>query len=261
MVGKKDRVESLIEQEKWSAARRAIEEELRDHPDDHWLLTRLSTTYYEEGDYEAALRWAEKAKEIAPDCPLVLWDYAGALDMLGRERDALKVYRSLVERGVDAVAEDGCGEGVEWAKGLLADCVFRAGCCLEDLGDNRGASRLYRTYLALVDLGVESIYPRAEAVTRLRAVAEVEDLLREAAEEMGGARTGASRVRHDEGGDANPRTLPLPEHAAPRMAPTRGAAARSAAQRVDARGAAAGSAASLAAKKKGGRARGKARKT
>ena len=40
-----------------------------------------------ESDYQEALRWVEKAREIAPDCPLVLWDYAGTLDMLGRERE------------------------------------------------------------------------------------------------------------------------------------------------------------------------------
>jgi hypothetical protein len=71
---------------------------------------------------------------------------------------------------VDAIAEDECGEGVGWARELLADCVYRAGRCLEDLGDRAKAARLYRTYLALRDLGVGSIYARGEAVKRLREV-------------------------------------------------------------------------------------------
>jgi tetratricopeptide (TPR) repeat protein len=168
MPSKTDPIEALIEQEKWVDARRVIQEELQTDPDNHWLLTRLSTTYYELGDYEEALRWVQKAREIAPNCPLVLWDYAGTLDMLGREREALGIYHSLLQRGARAVAEDECGEGLEWALGLLTDCVYRAGGCYEDLKDHRKAADLYRSYLNLVDLGAPSIYPREEAVARLR---------------------------------------------------------------------------------------------
>jgi tetratricopeptide (TPR) repeat protein len=168
MSGKTEPIEALIEQEKWAEARRAIREELKDDPTNHWLLTRLSTTYYEERDYEEALRWVEKAREIAPDCPLVLWDYAGTLDMLGREREAIAVYRSVLQRGVEAIAEGECGEGAEWARGLLTDCVYRAGRCFEDLKDRRKAADLYVIFLNLVDLGAPSIYPREEALARLR---------------------------------------------------------------------------------------------
>jgi tetratricopeptide (TPR) repeat protein len=172
MSGKKDPIEALIEQEQWAEARRAIQEELKNDPDNHWLLTRLSTTHYEQRDYPEALRWVEKARRIAPNCPLVLWDYAGTLDMLGREQEAIAVYRSLLERGVDAIASDECGEGLEWARGLLADCLYRTGACFEDLKDRRRAADFYRHYLNLVDMGVQSIFPREEAVARLRKLTD-----------------------------------------------------------------------------------------
>jgi tetratricopeptide (TPR) repeat protein len=189
MPGKTDRIEALIEREMWTDARRAIQEELKNDPKNHWLLTRLSTTYYEQGDYETALHWVEKARELAPDCPLVLWDYAGALDMLGREREALGVYRSLLQRGARAIAEDECGEGMEWATGLLTDCVYRAGRCFDDLKDRRRAATLYRRYLQLVDMGAPSIYPREEAVARLRRATtqrkhRIEQTLEEAGKEV-----------------------------------------------------------------------------
>jgi tetratricopeptide (TPR) repeat protein len=168
MPAKTESIEALIEQEMWTEARRAIREELKAHPADHWLLTRLSTTYYEERDYEEALRWVEKAREMAPDCPLVLWDYAGTLDMLGREREAIAVYQTLLQRGVEAIAAEECGEGEEWARGLLTDCVYRAGRCFEDLEDRRKAADLYGTFLNLVDLGAPSIYSREDALARLR---------------------------------------------------------------------------------------------
>ena len=167
----------------------AIQEELKGAPTNHWLLTRLSTTWYEQGDYQEALRWVEKARAIAPDCPLVLWDYAGTLDMLGHEREAIAVYRSLLERGAEAIAEDECGEGIEWATGLLTDCVYRAGRCSEDLGDRRRAATLYRSYRDLVDMGSRSIYPREEVVARLRKLTRqrqnrIEQTLAQAGKEL-----------------------------------------------------------------------------
>jgi tetratricopeptide (TPR) repeat protein len=184
MSTRKDQVETLIELEKWADARRAIEKELKSAPDNHWLLTRLSTTYYEEGDYESALKWVEKARAIAPDCPLVLWDYAGTLDMLGRPREALAVYRSLLDRGAEAIANDECGEGMDWATALLTDCVYRVGNCVEDLGDRQKAAELYRRYLHLLDLGSRSIYSRDEAATRLRNLTEPNSGIRETLERV-----------------------------------------------------------------------------
>ena len=77
------KIERLIEAEDWPAARRAIRAELRSDPENHWLLTRLGLTYYEEKDYKQALEWSRRAVGEAPNCPLVLWDYAGTLQMLG----------------------------------------------------------------------------------------------------------------------------------------------------------------------------------
>jgi len=163
-------VEELIEEGRWVDARRTIEVLLPAHPDDHWLLTRLSTTYYEMGDYDKALEFAEQALKIAPNCPLALWDRAGALDMLGREEEALRAYAVLLGRGLESIAEDECGEGEEWATGLIADCIYRAGCVLEDLGNKAKAAQFYHRFLCILDLGVRSIYDREEAAAKLRAL-------------------------------------------------------------------------------------------
>jgi tetratricopeptide (TPR) repeat protein len=82
-------IEKLIAAEDWDAARAEINRRLEDAPDSHWLITRLALTYYEQYDYSRALELSEMAMELAPDCPLDLWDYAGALDMLNRPKDAL----------------------------------------------------------------------------------------------------------------------------------------------------------------------------
>ena len=67
---------------------------LRSEPNHHWLLTRLSSVLYERRRYASALKYAEKAFAEAPTCPLVLWDYAGALQVLGRPASVLRTLTS-----------------------------------------------------------------------------------------------------------------------------------------------------------------------
>jgi hypothetical protein len=172
MTGKGDHIEALVEREKWPEARAAIRAELKTTPEDHWLLTRLSTTYYEERNYKEALRWAEKARKIAPNCPLVLWDYAGVLDMLGKKQEAITVYHCLLSRGVDAVAQDECGEGTEWTTALLNDCIYRVGQCWEDLKELERAQSLYHIYLDSRNMGVSSIYSSQEAKRKPKRLKE-----------------------------------------------------------------------------------------
>ncbi len=115
-------IERLIAEEDWPAARRAIRTKLRSSPDDHWLLSRLALTYYEQRQYSQALECDLRAVANAPDCPLVLGGQAGSLEMLHQTKAALKVYRRLIRRGIQAIAFNDCGEGLAWARGLIADC-------------------------------------------------------------------------------------------------------------------------------------------
>lgn len=104
-------IEEAIHSKNWRRARQLIRAELKEKPDSHWLLTRLGLTYYEERAYRKSLSYSRKALRLAPNCPLALWDYAGSLQMLGRHRTALRVYRQLLSRGVEQIAYGDCGEG------------------------------------------------------------------------------------------------------------------------------------------------------
>lgn len=157
-------IEVLIRAEKWLAARKAIQAELKSSPDDHWLLTRLGLTYYEMRDYATALFYEEQALGIAPRCPLVLWDYAGSLQMLGRDQEAIEVYRRLVRRGPKRIAAGPCGEGLARARGLVADCHYRIAESLEELGLHDEALREFEKHLGMRGRGGQSIYSRGELV-------------------------------------------------------------------------------------------------
>jgi tetratricopeptide (TPR) repeat protein len=151
-------IEAAIRREKWKEARQLIRAELKEKPDCHWLLTRLSLTYYEERAYRTSLSYSQKALRLAPLCPLALWDYAGSLQMLGRHRMALRVYRQLLSRGVNQIAHGDCGEGRGWARGLMADCLYRQAQSYTKLKEPKAAIEAYRKHLRMRGSGCRSIY-------------------------------------------------------------------------------------------------------
>jgi tetratricopeptide (TPR) repeat protein len=152
------KIERLIKAENWPTARRCIQAELRSSPNHHWLLTRLGLTYYEERRYKRALTYTLRALEAKPNCPLVLWDYAGTLEMLDEIESALEVYRGLVRRGIFAVAYGDCGEGLAWARGLIADCHYRMAHCYQVQQRNTMAVRSLLRHIEIRGPGCRSIY-------------------------------------------------------------------------------------------------------
>ncbi len=151
-------IEEAIRQEKWKEARALIRSKLKQFPEDHWLITRLGSTYYEQRQYKHSLRYAEKALSLAPNCPLVLWDYAGSLDMLQRPKEAIAIYKRILKKGVNQIAYGECGEGKAWARGLIADCHYRLAHCYRELGQWKEALREYKRHLSLRSPGCRSIY-------------------------------------------------------------------------------------------------------
>lgn len=164
-------IEDLLGEERWADARKRIRHDLRSNPDDHWLCTRLGLTYYEERRYRLALRYSERALRLAPACPLVLWEHAGTLQMLDRHREALSIYSRLVGRGAERIARDECGEGLAWARGLVADCHYRMADSYAALGRHRESERELVAHLDMRGPGCRSIYPLNElnSVIRHRA--------------------------------------------------------------------------------------------
>jgi len=151
-------LDALLDSERWADARAMIRAELRHSPRDHWLLTRLALTYYEQRNYRNALRHSEQALAIDPKCPLVLWDYAGALQLLDRHEEAIAVYAGLAKRGHRRIARDSCSEGLAWSRGLVADCFLRISDSLDDLGRSDDSHEMFAAHLDLRGPGCRSIY-------------------------------------------------------------------------------------------------------
>ena len=152
-------IEAAIRREKSGKARQLIRRELKRKARVHWLITRLGLTYYEERAYSTSLSYSRKALKLASHCPLVLWDYAGALQMLGRHRMALRVYRELLSRSVEEIAYEECGEGRGWARGVIADCLYRQAHSYKESKKEKTAIKSYRKHLDMRGPGCRSIYP------------------------------------------------------------------------------------------------------
>jgi tetratricopeptide (TPR) repeat protein len=148
----------LFGREHWNSARKLILSELKKDKSSHWLLTRLGTTYYEERNYKKALEIEKKALLLAPKCPLVLWDYAGTLQALDKDLEAIQIYKKLIRKGINRIATEECGEGIARARGLIADCYFRLSISLFEIGKKKEGLKAFENHLELRGPGCRSIY-------------------------------------------------------------------------------------------------------
>lgn len=158
----KRNVEGIIAKEiqakRWTAARKAIADALKSNPKDHWLMARLSLTFYEQQNYEQALYWDLAALHEAPYCPLAIWGYACDLEMLGRYDEALGVFRWLSGWDEDYLAHGECGEGIRRARSLVSDCHYRIARIWEAKRQWKRSAAEFQKYLLRRTQGSGSIY-------------------------------------------------------------------------------------------------------
>lgn len=154
------KIEELIAAKQWKEARAAIQDELLSYPTDHWLWTTLGLTYYEQHQYVKALVCSRRAVELAPNCPLALWDFAGCLYMNDQESAAFAIWTLLLSMDVEEVANAEGGEGMDWAMQLLNDVHYRVGKYYMRRGQLEQAKASFAKYLHNRSHGVGSIYDK-----------------------------------------------------------------------------------------------------
>lgn len=164
------RLDRYHEWEQWAEAERYLRNVVKRFPGDHWLINWLADAVYEQRKYRAALRLYRKAEALAPECAMVRWGLAGALAACGDTREAWRLYQSIARRRPEVLGTRECGEGLPWARGLIADCHFRLGQLAERQGAKAAARRRYRTYLRFMERPTPSIESRKAALARLRAL-------------------------------------------------------------------------------------------
>jgi hypothetical protein len=91
------------------------------------------------------------------------------LEAVNRIPEAIKVWKSLLRRGVDALAYDACGEGKVLARWLLADCNYRVGAAYVALGKRKLGVKYFITHIQERQAGAKSIYSLREVKAELAA--------------------------------------------------------------------------------------------
>jgi pentatricopeptide repeat protein len=160
-------IDGLFKRGRWNEARRLLERAREKDPENHWLVTQLGVTFYEQQRYHEALVLFAASLEIVPDCPLTLWNLAGTLDALGKPARAVSIYTWLLQSDRSS-KDDPCWESRQWTDALKADCAYRLGVCFEHLGRKQKARHWYLQYLNLLSAGLEGSYSLEDVQRRLR---------------------------------------------------------------------------------------------
>jgi tetratricopeptide (TPR) repeat protein len=164
-----DRITDLFQRGEWTEAQKFLNKERKKDQGNHWILTQLGVTFYEQQRYEEALPLFVASLEIVPDCPLTLWNLAGTLDALGKTAQAISIYTWLLE-STKSPEVDPCWESTEWAEALKADCVYRLGVCFQHLDAKQKAEDCYREYLNLLLSGIKGSYSSEDVMRQIRAL-------------------------------------------------------------------------------------------
>ena len=164
-----NKIAALLQKSEWAQARALLERERDKEPDNHWVLTQLGVTYYEQGRYDDALELFAESLPIVPDCPLTLWNIAGTLDALGRHAEAVPVYVWLLQSN-KSPAEDPCWESKEWTETLKTDCLYRLGVCSQMLGKTQQAQQCFHQYANLLLSGIHGSYPIEDVMRQLQGL-------------------------------------------------------------------------------------------
>lgn len=139
---------------------------------DPWILTNISSSYYELKKYATALSYSELALKITPMDPLVRWDYAGALIANDRTEEAVKVWKSIINRGINNIAYKDCKEGLRWAKSLYNDCYYRIGHAYYLLDYYKSSIYYLKKHLKLRQRGIPSLYKKTLVLKYLKKATE-----------------------------------------------------------------------------------------
>lgn len=135
-----------------------------------WVYSRLSSCYYELIDYEKALFYAKKAYELNPNSPLVLWDYAGVLIMIKKEKKAIELLKRIQYMSDDLTMHGFVDPDVKWMQSLKNDANFLIGKAYYTICEDVLAKDFLLKYLSNRKQGAKSIYIMEKALSYLKKI-------------------------------------------------------------------------------------------
>ena len=157
------RVNSLLFKEEWKTLDKILRDRLKSYPNEYWLMTCLANSLYEQRKYKQALKYSEKAMQIASDDPLVIFDYAPILKMTGDIRKAIGYWKKIEKMGLNRLAFGRHGEGMNWAKSIRNTTYYQLAFAYKDLGDMKNLITTKKN-IENRERGVRCNYSKAETL-------------------------------------------------------------------------------------------------
>jgi tetratricopeptide (TPR) repeat protein len=151
------RIEKAYDNRQWRRAEIFLKQHLKLTPNHVDSLYLLSSAYYEQSQYDKALKMIKRAYALEPYRPVVLWHYANALTMVGEFRKALAFYRKIMDKGLDRIVRES-GPGIRWAQSLVNDTRYRMGRAYGKLGERKKAIQLLKEHIRHRKPGLPSLY-------------------------------------------------------------------------------------------------------
>jgi len=165
-----ERLNALFDDEKWEEAKKLLKQEINKFPDEYFLLSSLSKVYFNLKQYENSLIYSEKAIEIEPNDPLVVYDYCCALSAVGRYSEAISQLNSIIAKDINEVAYGDHGEGLRWAKSIINDSRYRKAICLIELDEFEVAKEIIIEHLSKRERGVYSDFTKKQVLIKQKSL-------------------------------------------------------------------------------------------
>lgn len=108
--------------------------------------------------FDEALTFSSKAIALDHIEPLNLWIHSLILENLGFINQAFNIWDFLLYRPAKVIGEIDCGEGLDWAKGLQADCLYKMTVFALNLHELDEAATYLRMLKTRLKKGVTTIY-------------------------------------------------------------------------------------------------------
>lgn len=135
-----DHIFKLEKSKDWEPLKNYLKRKCREFPKEYWLRTKMAEYLYQVKD-KLCLRYAKEAYLMASDDMLVVYNYACALYLNGDYDKAMACLNVIITKGIDYIAYSEHGEGMRWAKSLLADTKKLISLC-KDSAKNNGFGSL-----------------------------------------------------------------------------------------------------------------------
>ncbi len=162
VLSKMDRLIELIKSNSFLAAERLLRKELVLSPNNSYFLTQLANVLWSRNKDEDALYYANKARELYYDMPLLNFTRGRILWSLEKYEESIEEWNIILNMTIEEIAKN--GYGVRWAKSVINDSRYYKADCLYHLFKDKEALTLMEEHLAHRGKGIESDFSKKEAI-------------------------------------------------------------------------------------------------